>query len=270
MRSKHAPVPGGDRNCVRCRFFVTGLPFLIPLWAHANAIFARIDKLSKKMDGTRKEGDDLKAERQRLNTAGEDTPRGLGARIRLLDETWMTDAAARDQALADAEATMMLIEKIRVAAGTPDGENKLPMLLPGDSLPEIVGRESTRFELVDSVVQASRWFPSIADGGLEAERDSFLDKILYQNGYAPITLAPLGEDERRRAADALASLLLVELKATETQNLIDGRKTLADYGDLQDRLETAAGKAIGRPLDRLALPRPRRLLTIDAATEEPR
>lgn len=268
--SKYAPVPGGERNCVRCRFFVTGLPFLIPLWAHANAIFARIDRLSKKMDGTRKEGDDLKAERQRLNTSGEDTPRGLGARIRLLDETWMTDASCRNQALADAEATMMLIEKIRFAAGAPDGDNKLPMLLPGDSLPEIVGRESTRFELVDSVVQASRWFPSIADGGLEAERDSYLDKILYQNGYAPITLAPLGEDERRRAADALASLLLVELKATETQNLIDGRKTLADYGDLQERLEAAAGKAIGRPLEKLALPRPQRLLTIESAAEEPR
>ena len=62
----------------------------------------------------------------------------------------------------------------------------------------------------------------------------------------------------------------MELKATETQNLIDGRKTLADYGDLQERLEAAAGKAIGRPLEKLALPRPQRLLTIDAAAEESR
>ena len=126
---------------------------------------------------------------------------------------------------------------------------------------------ATRFELVDAVVQASRWFPSIEDAGLEMERDESLNKILYRNGYAPITVSPLGEEERRRAADALASLLLVELKATETQNLIDGKKTLADYTGLQERLETAASKAIGRPLERLALPRPAMPLTIDVAAE---
>jgi len=267
-KAKHGPVPGGERNCVRCRFFVTGLPFLIPLWAHANAIFAKIDRISKKIEATRKEADSLKAERQRLNLAGEDTPRHFGARIRLLDETWTTDDASRSQALADAEATMLLIEKIRFVSGTQKDGESLPMLWPDDGLTEVVGRESTRFELVDAVVQSSRWFPSIIDGTLEAERDGFLDQILYRNGYAPISLAPLGDNERRHAADALASLLLIELKATETQNLIEGRKTLADYGNFQERLEAVAGRVIGRPLERLALPRPDRLLTIKAVDME--
>lgn len=266
---KHTPVPGGERNCVRCRFFVSGLPFLIPLWAHANAIFARIDRVARKMETTRRQTDALKEERRQLNAAGRDTPRQLGIRIRLLDETWTTDAATRDQFLADAEATMMLIEKIRFASGEQEEGESLPMLLPDSAMPEVVGRESTRFELVDSVVQASRWFPSISDAALEAERDGFLDRILFRNGYAPITMAPLAEDERRRAADALASLLLVELKAMETQNLIEGRKSLADFAGLQERLETAAGKAVGAPLQRLALPRavpP----TIDMASGEER
>ncbi len=255
-KSKHTPVPGGERNCVRCRFFVSGLPFLIPLWAHANAIFAKIDRVARKIEATRKETDALKEERRRLNAAGEDTPRELGIKIRLLDETWTTDAAARDQFLADAEATMMLIEKIRFASGEQEEGESLPMLLPDAAMPEVVGRESTRFELVDSVVQASRWFPSISDATLEAERDGFLDKILFRNGYAPLTMAPLGEAERRRAADALAALLLVELKAMETQSLIEGRKSLADFAGLQERLETAASKAVGASLQRLALPQP--------------
>jgi hypothetical protein len=102
---------------------------------------------------------------------------------------------------------------------------------------------------------------------LRMERDESLNNILYRNGYAPITLAPLGEEERRRAADALASLLLIELKATETQNLIDGKKTLADFSGLQERLEAAASKAIGRPLERLALPKPSSPFTIEAAAE---
>ncbi|MGY3617756.1 VPA1269 family protein [Bradyrhizobium sp. USDA 10063] len=266
-KSKHSRVPGGARNCVRCRFFVTGLPFLIPLWAHANAVFAKLDRVARKMEATRTEIDRLKGERHQLNSAGEEAPYGLGAKIRLLDETWSSDAVIRDQALADAESTMLLIEKIRHIAGNADGESKLPMLLSDEKFPDVVGRESTRFELVDSVVQASRWFPSIADSNLEMERDRSLDKILYQNGYAPIGMAPLGEEERRRAADALAALLLIELKATETQNLIDGKKTLAEYGGLQERMEATARKAIGRPLDRLALPKPNNPPIIEAAAE---
>ena len=61
-------------------------------------------------------------------------------------------------------------------------------------------------------------------------------------------------------------MLLVELGAAEAQNLIEGRKTLADFG-MQMKLEEAATRAIGRPIDRLALPaQPRRLL-IDIAAE---
>ena len=92
-RSKYSRVPGGDRNCVRCRFFVTGLPFLIPLWAHANAIFAKIDRVAKKMAGTQAEIDNLKGEKQRLNLAGEQAPRDMRRQITLLEEIWMTRVA---------------------------------------------------------------------------------------------------------------------------------------------------------------------------------
>ena len=150
---------------------------------------------------------------------------------------------------------MVLVEKIRLSPGQEDNFARLPMLLNGDGIPDVTTRKSTRFELVDAVVQASRWFPSMNTSDLELERDEFLNQILYRNGYVPITLAPLTPLERRRAADALAQMLLVELGAAEAQNLIEGRKTLADFG-MQMKLEEAATRAIGRPIDRLALPAP--------------
>ncbi|MCK9908191.1 VPA1269 family protein [Microbacteriaceae bacterium K1510] len=254
-KTTYAPVSGGLRNCVRCRFFVTGLPFLIPLWAHATAILAKVDSLSHRIQSTRKELDDLKRERHTLGTAP--TPQPLIDRIRMLDETWVGDTEARDQALADAHATMILVEKVRALfkSANENGDTKLPMLLNDGDLPEITARESTRFELVDAIVQASRWFPSMNTADLERERDEFLNKILYRNGYVPITLSPLSEQERRRAADALAEMLIVELGAAETEAVIDGRKTLADLG-LQDKLEVAATNAIGRPIERLLLSAP--------------
>ena len=253
-RSTYQAVPGGSRNCVRCRFFVTGLPFMIPLWAHATAIFVKVDSLSKRIDEVTAESETLKADRRSLGPAA---PRALTDRINVLDEIAASEGDARDQALANVHATIFLLEKIRtiIGSGDADDEVKLPMLLGEDGVPQFAARESTRFEIVDAVVQASRWFPSLASADLESERDEFLNKVLYSNGYVPITLSPLSTVERRKAADALAQMLLVELGASEAQNLIEGRKSLADLG-LQDKLETVAAAAVGRPIERLALPRP--------------
>lgn len=254
-KTTYAPVAGGPRNCVRCRFFVTGLPFLIPLWAHATTILAKVDGLSHRIAGTRKELDELK--RRRHSLGSDPVPQSLIDHIRILDEAWIGESEARDQALADAHAAMVFVEKVRAVFkhDTEGDAVKLPMLVNDDGIPEFTARESTRFELVDAVVQASRWFPSMNTVDLERERDEFLNKILYRNGYVPITLAPLSEHERRRAADALAQMLIVELGAIEAETLIDGRKTLADFG-LQAKLKSAAAAAIGRPIEWLMLPPP--------------
>jgi hypothetical protein len=252
VKSLHAPVPGHGRNCVRCRFFVTGLPFLPALWMHAMAILAKVDSLSTRIAQTQEEVSELKGSRRRTATGGVDADR-----IKMLDETWIADAEIRDQALADLHATIVMVEKIRVIGncGETGSDAKLPMLLDGESMPGLTGRDSTRFELVDWIVQGSRLFPSINSAELERERDAFLDKILFSGGYTPITLAPLSDEERRRAADALAQIVLMELGAVEAQHLIDGQKTLADVG-LQDRLEKAVAAAIGRPIERLPIPSP--------------
>jgi hypothetical protein len=249
-KSTYGPVPGGHRNCVRCRFFITGLPFLLPMWAHATLLLARVDSLSKRIAQTRATVDAMK--RERRGCGEQPAARSLVDRIRVLDESWVADTEIRDQTLADAHHTMVLVEKIRAIArsGSSDDQAKLPMLFNDEGLPEVGSRETTRFELVDAVVQASRWFPSMETANLERERDDFLNQILYRNGYVPITLAPLNQDEKRRAADALAELFLMELGADETQSLIEGKKTLAEVG-LQLRLEQAATAAVGRPVDGL-------------------
>jgi hypothetical protein len=246
-KSPHKPVSGGVRNCVRCRFFVTGVPFLIPLWAQALANIAKIDQISRRISEL---SDEIQAAKLERLSLGDAVPETLRQRIRILEETFYSETDARDQALADVHATIVYVEKVRaIAAEDANDETKLPMLL-GEEGAAVSFRESTRFELIDAVVQASRWFPSISSPELEAERDEFLNHVLWRNGYVPITLSALKPDERRKSADALAQLLLVELGASETQNVIEGRKTLAELG-LQERLEDAARAAIGRPIERL-------------------
>ncbi|AMB44058.1 VPA1269 family protein [Methylobacterium sp. AMS5] len=271
-KSTYAPVPGGERNCIRCRFFVTGLPFLIPLWAHGSAIMAQADACARQADERSEEVRRLKQHRKTVRELGETVTDDLREKITATEEAHIHDCERRNQALADFHSTLALIEKIRAiaqhAGDLEEGQN-LPMLLPDDEIPEIVGRESTRFEVIDAVVQQSRCFPSLVSADIERERDEFLNQILYRNGYVPITMSPLPLSERRRAADAMAAFLLLELGAAETDHLAAGRKSLSDLG-LQDKLEAACRTAVGKPLNRIearplpeTIPAPDRILAAE-------
>ena len=256
-KSVYAPVPGGSRNCVRCRFFLTGLPFLLPLWAKASSDMAKADALAR--DAASKENvlKAKKAERLRLSRDGDPIPPALTDEIAREDAASTQAIEACTEAFENLHATLALVEKVRaiVTHSAADGEGGgLPMLL-GDDIPEIVGQESTRFAVVDQVVRASRLFPSLRSDDLERERDEFLNRVLYDNGYVPLTMSRLSEDEKRKAADAMAEMLLIRVGAEEVDNLIEGRKTLAEIG-LQESLETACAHAIGSPLSKLGLMAP--------------
>lgn len=252
-RSLYKGTAGRDRNCVRCRFLVSGLPFLIPLWGHANMISARADQLQARIVENETEVGKLKVERREANARGEPTSPELRQRIRMLEADWENDMQLRDQAFADFHAALELIEKIRLARESgPDDGRYVPMLVSEDGLPDVEGKDSTRFELCDAVVQIGRFFPSLRSEELERERDEFLNKILFFGGYVPITLTSLTLEEKRSAADAMSAMLLGVVGAIETQNLVDGRKTLADLG-LQDRLDAVVRQSIGQPLDPMPL-----------------
>ncbi|RVA56808.1 hypothetical protein EN933_05430 [Mesorhizobium sp. M7A.F.Ca.US.001.01.1.1] len=250
-RNQYRETSGRTRNCVRCRFLVSGLPYLIPLWGHANMISTRADQLQARILENEREKEKLKAERRDANARGDPTSPELRQRIHVLEAEWESDIQLRDQAFADFHATLALIEKVRAVRSEDEHtDSGIPMIVNDEGLPEVEGRDSTRFELCDAVVQMGRFFPSLRSADLERERDEFLNRVLYSGGYIPITLAPLTMEERRAAADAMAALLLTELGALETQTLIEGSKTLADLG-IQDRLEEVIKKSIGRPLDQM-------------------
>lgn len=252
-KSVYKPVPGGSRNCVRCRFVISGVPYLVPLWGHGNKIAAHIDNLHTRISERERELEKLKLQRREASLRKEPSSPDIRRRISVLEAEWNADVESRDQAYADLHTTIVLVEQIRaIRHDTSVGDTQIPMIIREEGLPAVEGRESTRFELTDAVVQMSRFYPSLSSADLERERDSFLDRVLYREGYIPISLAPLSIEDRRASADALSALILSELGSKEAQNLIDGRKTLNDFG-LQDRLEETCRKSIGKALKRLPL-----------------
>ncbi|MDL2404013.1 hypothetical protein [Rhizobium mayense] len=46
-KTKHSAVPGGDRNCVMCRFFVSGPPWIRQLSMHSTSLLEKIAHLHR-------------------------------------------------------------------------------------------------------------------------------------------------------------------------------------------------------------------------------
>jgi hypothetical protein len=224
-----------------------------------NTLTAKADQFARRIENGEQEVELLKQRRRALSSSGLPVPPDLRERITITEEAWLADIDRRDQVLANVHSTMVLIDKLRAivadertAAAEGSTLTGMSMVLAGEEFPEVIGRESTRFELVDAVVQASRWFPSINSEELERERNEFLNIVCYRNGYVPITLAPLTEAEIQCSADGMAALLLIEAGAQGTQEIIDGRKKLADLG-LERPFEETYRRFVGKPLERIVL-----------------
>ncbi|WP_312795985.1 VPA1269 family protein [Tianweitania sp.] len=265
-KSPHSAVPGGPRNCVRCRFFMTGEPYLIALWGHSVEISLRLDTLNRRIKEIEAELESLRVRRRMLNRDKHAVPPDLLNRISVLQAQSEAAEDQRGQELGNMHATIVLIEQVREIAdrerkntGQHAGKGKkLAMLVHEEGVPYVEGRASHRFELTDAVVQFSRFYPSMTSADIERERNSFLDVILHKNGYTPISLAPLSAEEKQSSADALSELLVRRLEETELVALAEGSKTLAALG-IEKNLQACSRKAIGKPLH---LPVPRQAVSL--------
>ena len=254
-------VPGGPRNCIRCRFFVTGYPFLIPLWAHGNALLARADGFARQAKEQEDEVVRLKGEKAKLRAGNEPIPSDLTDRIRAVNEAYLSTCSSRDSRFDDFHVALDLIEKVRALGPLEDADPADPTLptRPRAEVPEVKGRRASRYEVTDAVVHAGRFYPSLASPDIERERDGFTDRIAYHGGYVPPSLSALGQAERRMSADGLARLFLSALDAAEVEHLIEGSKRLSDHPGLEERFRRVCLETTGKEAPRIETPaaRPR-------------
>jgi hypothetical protein len=114
-------------------------------------------------------------------------------------------------------------------------------------------REGSRLELLDSVIQASRVYPFLEDGSLEIERQQFIDQIMFRNGMVPISMLALDDDQKKRASDAAAQLLLRKYNSVEVDALTTGEMTFTSLGSDAEALKLEIGKAVNQSNNSLLL-----------------
>jgi hypothetical protein len=242
----YGPVPGGDQNCVRCRHFVTGTPWMIPLWLHANKLLIDAQRKSKSLDELRTKLEAATSERFRIvkGEGMEFIPAALQAEIKGLGNLLEKDSNALDSILMDAHATYLLLEDVRQILSENDRseeEKKFPSLIATNT-PEIGFEEMGEFRALDEIVQAGRLYSHIQDKNIENERNHFIDQVLYNNEITPISLAPLTDAEKSAASDAAAKFLVTRLQDYELEALGSNRTTLEELNlrsEIKESLQVA-------------------------------
>jgi hypothetical protein len=240
-KGKFGPVPGGQGNCMQCRHFVTGLPWLIELWLHGNKLLEEINFRSKEIE-------DLRAKqaiffKQRYvfmkNNETHLITSDLITKIKNLDALIETRSGQLDVTIYNVHAAYNYINQVRKLKPLQSGDNpsqertELKKTKKDDDL-AIDFVDTTDFQVKNVLVQASRAYPEVADARVEMERDHFVDQILVNNGFQSLSFSPLTKEEKRAASDALSNLLLSKVGAVECEQLHNGTKTLSEAGIEQD------------------------------------
>ncbi|ELB2102634.1 hypothetical protein V8036_001154 [Vibrio parahaemolyticus] len=239
----HLPVE--DKNCVVCRHFITGLPWLTELWVHANSLILQSEKKAAEIQVNEQEVQTLKVEQLNLRKNGEEVPPQLVTKIKKAETIQERLATEEDKLFNELHATHNLIEKIKnlpkppISGAQRDSSGNLPaLLMDSDSDFEVDYTEApNNFSNLDFVIQASRIYKHERNEDFERERDQFIDTILLRNGFEPMMLMHLTSEEKQQSADAFAKFLVTRFDGETLQLLKEGRKTFAELGIEQELLE---------------------------------
>ena len=233
VRNEYGPVPlsiDGAPDCNRCRFFITGTPFVdghrmktneVSYAAHQSAI--RHAELVRKID----EGESQRVSAQRLGASIETRN---AERLRAYKQEAKAEADVLCNLLENFHARGETFQLLRalLAKQAREGASAVPVLIYSEE-PTFEWGLTPQFEVLDELCHAAKWFQSIRQNGLQRERREKIIQMLVRHGKPPL-VALLSEDEANAAVDALTSFMYRRLTKSSVEDVIQGRVTFEDLG----------------------------------------
>jgi hypothetical protein len=203
----YAPVPGfpQERNCVGCRFFLTGPAFLPGLIAHFNAVSEKTHRQSDRYNALQ---DRLTYLEDQLREAERENQPFL--RMRELDQVNKyaeAEALTLNNYVNDLQATNHLIQRsIQIAEDKTTGGVKL--IAKGSMADLKVGFIESQSVLhqLEVVCENAVIYPEIDAGFATIRRAQMLDAMLRYNGMDPV-LMYLDQEEQLLVGNAVMQLI---------------------------------------------------------------
>jgi len=234
---KYGPVPGGSRNCVRCRWFVTEPHYLPALAAHFNTLAFHFDEARNACLRRENELQDLKKQKADAEDAGRPFAR-LDA-YRQAERVWESAMKRFSDLAEDLVACWRLIERCKAALEAPQGAGTY-LVAAGTVGDAQIGFEETESELLQlaGVCENVEVYPDLEPGKAVFRRSQLLDAVLYRDDLPPVFML-LSEQEQLLAGNAfmrrLAQQMNLEnpaLGQRQVIRLMDAGASLSEHFDM--------------------------------------
>jgi len=228
---KYGPVPGGSRNCVRCRWFVTEPHYLPALAAHFNTLAYHFDEARnaclaheatlQELKKQKAEAEEARQPFSRLDTYGQ------------AERLWESAMRRFSDLAEDLVACYRLIERCK-AALEPFHGSGMKMVAVGMPADVQLVFEETESELLQlaGVCESAEVYPDLQPGKAVFRRSQLLDAALYRDNLPPMFML-LSEEEQLRVGNAFMARLAEQMNPNsaagrrEVIRLIDAGESLS-------------------------------------------
>jgi hypothetical protein len=228
----HGPVEGGPNNCSRCRYLISGTPWLINIFLETNKKLADAHTASKQIIKDRDLISKLEKRKYELvkAEASKQEILSLQLEIQSVQNTLEAKSHHLDELLMTCHALHNLVEKIKAITNIKEDSGGYSLVVNQDNDDLIEYTVTSRLETINLLVQAGEIWKTYEDENLDRERTNFIDQVLFESGIRPISYSPLTNHEKKTAINDMANFLLANLTTVEQLQLEQKSITLADLG----------------------------------------
>ena len=230
----YTPVePGylGKRNCVRCRYFITGPAFLGGLLSLLNELSLEIETERERYQKAQLRVEEL--ENLQYDCERSDTPFLHGNKLRQAQSEYEESSCKLDMYLCDFTCTHRLITRCFSLLNKPTEKNGKREgnydLIATDAIGEIgleVCESDSNFRLLSEICLNATIYTGANPSRAIPKRSLLIDRMADNNGLEP-TMFRLSEEHQLEVGNQLTQLLLKRLKSwTAVDQLFTGQKLL--------------------------------------------
>ena len=231
-----SPVEGGEGNCPRCRYWVTGPMFLFGQLIKANVQLYELHEHSVTLA---KLEDHLSALQENKNPARHELHRCrtaidvVNARIENGLHTWV-------------KRYQFVSQSLDIQSGPSEScESKFPLIASEDELPSLSLSDAHPFDLMEFVTQSCEVIPTVDCGTAILKKSRAIDALLERSNIEPFFFS-LSDEVALQTGNQLTRFLSAQLPHEEILSLFDGHVTLDSLGIPQvtiDELRAIANRS---------------------------